>query len=167
MASRAIKERPDRGGPDGSAKAGVPMLPLFIAVALAIIGGLVYAYSKLASAGSGSVLALTPEAKAYVQNLKLSGVEMKANESYMKQRITEITGTLTNNGPRAVSSAEVICVFYDQYQQVVLRERLPILPRKSGGLKTGEAKPFRMAFDSIPESWNKQMPQLVIASISF
>jgi hypothetical protein len=28
-------------------------------------------------------------------------------------------------------------------------------------------KPFRLAFDSIPDSWNQAMPELVIARIDF
>ena len=36
-----------------------------------------------------------------------------------------------------------------------------------GGLKPGETKAFRMAFDTIPESWNQSMPALVIAHMQF
>ena len=39
--------------------------------------------------------------------------------------------------------------------------------RKTGDLGPGETKAFRLAFDSIPDSWNKQMPDLVIAQILF
>jgi hypothetical protein len=50
---------------------------------------------------------------------------------------------------------------------VVLRERVPIVSRKIGGLAPGEIKNFRLAFDNIPESWNQALPQLVIAQIVF
>jgi hypothetical protein len=36
-----------------------------------------------------------------------------------------------------------------------------------GDLGPGDTKSFRLAFDSIPESWNKQMPDLVIAQVVF
>jgi hypothetical protein len=36
-----------------------------------------------------------------------------------------------------------------------------------GGLKPGESKPFRLPFDDIPESWNNEIPRLVIASVQF
>lgn len=107
---------------------------------------------------------LTQEAKAYVRNLKLSGVQMKATESYAKQTITEIEGNITNSGDRTVRSADVICVFYDTNGQLVLRERVAIIRRD---LKPGETRAFRLAFDTIPASWNNSMPQLVIASIVF
>ena len=93
---------------------------------------------------------LTAEAKAYVHNLQLMDVDMQKHESYMKQAVVEIN-----------------CVFYDPYGQLVLRERVPIVSQKIGGLAPGEIKNFRLAFDNIPESWNQALPQLVIAEIVF
>jgi len=110
---------------------------------------------------------LTAEAKQYVHNLQLSSVEMKASESYMKQRVVEITGDVTNNGARAVNVVEINCVFYDPYGQLVLRERVTVVGRRTGPLAPGDKKSFRLAFDNIPESWNQQLPALVIAQIVF
>jgi hypothetical protein len=110
---------------------------------------------------------LSGAAKAYVRNLKLSNVEMKAQESYLKQSVVEITGTLGNNGDRVLKNVEINCVFYDPYGQVVLRERVPIVSKKMGGLAPGENKAFRLAFDNVPEGWNQVMPQMVIAGIDF
>jgi hypothetical protein len=64
-------------------------------------------------------------------------------------------------------SVELNCVFYDPYGQVVLRERVPIVRSRQGGLNPGETREFRLAFDTIPESWNQMLPQLVIAQITF
>ena len=105
---------------------------------------------------------LTPEAKAYVRNLKLSEVALQANESYGGQVVTEIVGKITNNGDRTIERAEVACVFYDSINQLILRERVPIVKVP---LKPGETRAFRLPFDDIPASWNNQMPQLVIAQI--
>ena len=92
---------------------------------------------------------------------------MQAHESYLKQSIVEITGNITNAGDRVLELVEINCVFYDPYGQVVLRERVPIVTRKMGKFAPGETKPFRLAFDTVPESWNQQMPQMVIARIDF
>jgi hypothetical protein len=110
---------------------------------------------------------LTADAKAYVRNLKLSDVQMQAHEDYFKQQIVEITGTIANAGNRGLQVVDINCVFYDPYGQVVLRQRVPIVSRKAGGLAPGASKPFRLPFDTLPESWNNQMPQLVIAAIEF
>jgi len=110
---------------------------------------------------------LTAEAKAYVKNLQLSDVDMQKHESYMKQSVVEITGKIANTGNRALKVVEINCVFYDPYGQLVLRQRVPIVSEKFGGLAPGEIKNFRLAFDDIPDSWNQALPQLVIAGIVF
>lgn len=110
---------------------------------------------------------LTAEAKQYVHSLQLSEVEMKATESYMKQKVVEITGKIGNNGPRAINVIEINCVFRDAYGQVVLRERVTVVGRRTGTLAPGNVKNFRLAFDTIPESWNQSLPDLVIAQIVF
>lgn len=107
---------------------------------------------------------LTPEAKAYVRNLQLSDVTMKATESYVKQMVTEIEGKISNSGDRTVKQAEVYCIFYNSYNEMILRERVKIVTTP---LKPGDSREFRLPFDTIPSSWNNQMPQLVIASVEF
>lgn len=105
---------------------------------------------------------LTPEAKAYVANLKLSEVELKATENFAGGTLTEIEGKITNAGNRTVDYAEVACIFYDSLNVLILREKVAIVKR---ALKPGETRAFRLPFDAIPESWNNRMPQLVIAQI--
>jgi len=110
---------------------------------------------------------LTGPARAYVRSLKLSEVDMQAHESYMKQQVVEITGKIANTGDRVLDQVVLNCVFRDAYGQVVLRERVPIVSKKMGGLAPNEVKPFRMPFDNIPEGWNQALPDLVIAEIDF
>ena len=109
---------------------------------------------------------ISAEAKEYVRNgyLGLSGVEMKATANYTGAAIIEITGNITNKGSRTLNRVELNCVFYNTMGQVALRERVPIVRR---ALRPGESGSFRLPFEGLPESWNKQMPQLVIASIDF
>ena len=110
---------------------------------------------------------ITAEAKGYVRNLKLSDVDMTAHEDYFGQRVVEITGKIQNAGDRPLGLVEINCVFYDPYGQLVLRQRVPIVTSKAGGLAPGDSKPFRLPFDNIPDSWNNVMPQMVIARIDF
>jgi len=112
---------------------------------------------------------LTGDARAYIHNgfLKITDSNMQAHESYLKQEVVEITGKIANTGDRVLDRVEIYCVFYDAYGQVILRERVPIVSRKMQKLAPGESKPFRLAFDSVPESWNQTMPQMVIAAIDF
>jgi hypothetical protein len=111
--------------------------------------------------------AITPEAKAYVKHLALADIGMTSAEAFNGAKLIEIKGTIGNQGPRALRQVEITCIFYDPYGQVVGRERQPIVRASTGGLKPGETKPFRLAFDNLAESWNQALPQVVIASIDF
>ena len=137
-----------------------------IAVLVAFCAG-VWGYSEYAARRANSALALTPEAKAYARNLQLSDVEMKASENYFRQTVVEIDGKIANAGTRPLATVEIYCIFHDPYGQLVLRRRLPIVGARTGGLKPGETKSFRLPFDDLPESWNQAMPQLVIAGVKF
>ena len=135
----------------------------YILAAMLLLGGAVAWYVNH-PATAASAPALTPDAKAYVRNLQLSDVTMKATESYVNQMVTEIEGKITNGGARPVKEVDVYCIFYNRYGEVVLRQRVPIVKSL---VKPGESRSFRLPFDEIPESWNNQMPQLVIAGIEF
>jgi hypothetical protein len=144
-----------------------PVLAIIVVLVLALGGGAFWWLDYQSRHLTSQRPVLTVEARGYLKNLALSEVEMQANESYMKQEVVEINGKIANNGDRNLKLVEINCVFKDVYGQVVLRERVAIAGRQMGGLQPGEIKNFRLAFDSIPESWNKLMPDLVIAQILF
>lgn len=139
-------------------------IAIYILAGVLVAGGALGWYVLRPRPATGAMPALTAEAKAYVRSLQLSEVTMKATDSYMQQTITEIEGTITNAGDRSVKQADLYCVFYNSYGEVILREKVPIVQKP---LKPGEARAFRLPFDDIPASWNNQMPQLVIARIEF
>jgi hypothetical protein len=140
-------------------------VPLIIVVAtLPLLGAAIWYANKRAAEPPAAAGVASAEAKAYVQNLKLSGVEMKATENFAGAAVVEITGNIANNGNRDLARVELSCVFYDVNGMVVLRERVPIV---RSPLKPGETKPFRLPFEGVPQSWNQTLPQLVIAQIVF
>jgi hypothetical protein len=136
-------------------------------VVLGAIGGGIYWYLEKTSGQTPAEPVLTPEAKQYTRNLKLSEVDIKATDNALGQTLVEIVGKITNAGDRPVRHVELNCVFADPYGQVVRRERVPIVRSKEGVLKPGESRRFRLPFDSIPTTWNQILPQLVIAQVVF
>ena len=150
-----------------TAKLSIPV-PLIVGAAIVVLGLGAWGFlGYWERTHPPAPAVLTAEAKQYVHSLQLSEVEMKATESYMKQKVVEITGKIANNGPRTINVIEINCVFRDAYGQVVLRERVTVVGRRTGSLAPGAAKTFRLAFDTIPESWNQGLPDLVIAQIIF
>ena len=110
---------------------------------------------------------LTPEARQYLPSLGLEEVHMQASESYVNQRVVEILGNIANHGNRKVKQALVTCVFYDWNGQMVAKENDYIVGGTAGSLEPGGTKPFRLAFDTIPDSWTQALPTLVIREITF
>ena len=110
---------------------------------------------------------LTAEAKPYLTSLGLSNVRMQAAESYVQSRLVEILGDISNKGTRTLKVVEVICVFKNYAGQEIARERALVVGGRGGSLAPGETKPFRLPFDTIPESWNQAVPTLIIAQIQF
>lgn len=110
---------------------------------------------------------LTAEAKAYLSHLALSDVAMQAADSTLKVSLLEITGKITNNGPRAIEQAQVTCVFHEPNLQIIKRERVTVIGARTGTLEPGATKSFRLNFDDVPDTWNQTLPDLVIAGIQF
>ena len=150
-------------------EASIPPVAIVIGLVL-VLGAAGFWYLNRASQKPPAPLPpLTGDARQYVRDghLPISEVSMEAHESYLHQQVVEITGKIGNTGNRVIDTAELYCVFYDSYNQVVLRQRVAIVTKKMGGLAPGEIKSFRLPFDNIPESWNQALPQIVIARIEF
>lgn len=156
MANRAVANK--------SAERSVNV-PLVIVIAtLPLVAGLIWYANKRANDPAPARGVVTAEAKAYVQHLKLSGVEMKATENFAGAAVVEIVGNITNAGDRTISRVELSCVFYDVSGLVVLRERVPIVRTT---LKPTETRAFRLPFEGVSQNWNQTLPNLVIAEILF
>ena len=145
-----------------------PIAPLIVAgviVAVAIIAALLYLNRPVAKSASDQ--SASPEAKAYVKSLALSDVRMNASENFMRQQVVEIQGKISNQGPRALRSVDVYCLFYGVDGHEVYRERVAIVASSAAPLRPAEVRSFRLPFDSLPEGWNQAMPKMVIAQIRF
>jgi hypothetical protein len=140
---------------------------VYVVLALLLVGGGGFFWLSRQPIPVKAIPVATPEAKAYIKNLKLAKVEMKATESYVGAAVVEILGEITNNGDRELKQVDLTCVFYDPYGQVLSREPSSIVRPNAGGLKPGETKQFRLPFDNAPQGWNQRLPQLVIGQIIF
>ncbi len=143
------------------------LAPLLIAAVLAVvIAAFAYMQWKQRFEAPPAEIVLTDEARAYLPQLDLSGVEMSAMDNSLGQTLVEITGTIANTGTRDVRSIRLNCVFFDVYGLEHHRV-LSTIVRARDGLEPGSEREFRLPFDDIPEGWNQVMPSLYIAEIVF
>ncbi len=143
---------------------GPPVAALVIAIALLLTAATV-GFFWWQSRVPEQARELSEEARQYLAHLDLSGVEMKAEDSFLEQTIVAIEGKITNTGEKTVSLVEVDCVFRDPYGVEIDRQRVIIVGRKTGLLHAGATLPFRLAFDAVPPEWNQTMPSLFIAQL--
>jgi hypothetical protein len=145
-----------------------PVAPLVVAAILVVIAAVaIFIYLNRPVASTSQQAAASQEAKVYVRNLALSDVTMQASENFMRQQVVEIKGKISNNGPRALKSVDVYCLFYGVDGRELHRERVPIVRSGTAPLKPNQARAFRLPFDSLPDGWNQAMPKMVIAQIAF
>ena len=149
-------------------KKTIPVLPLLMAavVIVALVGIATYLTRPTPKAAESVA---SQEAKAYLVNLGLSDVSMQASENLVNQKVVEVLGNISNNGPREVKSIDLYCLFYGLDGREIHRERLRIVGGigTPGTLKPGTTKSFRMPFDTLPDGWNQALPKMVIAQITF
>jgi hypothetical protein len=143
-----------------------PVIPIVVGliVLLGLIAGIVYLRRTPQKPPESGV---STEATAYLSHLSLSDVSMQASENFMKQQVIEVRGKITDNGPRALETVEVYCLFYGPDGREIHRERVPIVNSKGAPLKPGETRAFRLPFDAVPDGWNQALPKMVIAQITF
>ncbi len=147
-------------------KTEVPVAVIVAAIAVLVCGG-IGAWFLTRPIPVEPDTPASPEAKAYVRNLGLADVEMKAAESFADRRIIEVLGKITNKGERPVKEVALTCIFSDVAGQHVHREKAAVVRVKDGPLKAGETRNFRLPFDTVPSTWNQALPQMVIAQIVF
>lgn len=153
--------------PEKEPSSGLPV-PVLVAAALLLVGStLVFFWYRSARNRPPDIPILTREATAYLPNLQLDDVNVVPAENYLKQTAATITGKITNKGPRTLRLVEVNCVFRDFSGRAVLRERTALVGRKTGPVATGQTRQFALNFDNIPDGWNQEIPDLVIAQIQF
>ena len=145
-------------------KAPVALVMVGALAVLAIVGGLVYLNRPPSPRQNEPA---SQEAKVYVSHLRLSDVTMQASENLMKQRLVEVQGKISNDGPRTLKAVDIYCLFSGIDGHEVYRERVPILPVDDKPLRPQETRNFRLPFDTLPDTWNQAVPRMVIARIIF
>jgi hypothetical protein len=143
-----------------------PWMPILLGVLAIGAAAAVLLYLQQ-SAQDDSQAVLTDGARAYLANLNLSNVTMKARDDALGQTLLEITGEISNLGKSEVHLVEANCVFRDVNGSELERQRSALVSERTGSLLPGDTQTFRMAFDSVPEGWNQIVPDLFIAQIQF
>jgi hypothetical protein len=185
------QEQPTPSGPDGGrdaagqstketltfgvpheGRAGYPVLAwaASAAILILIVGAVLYLGRKKPAPMPDT---LQP-ADAYAASLPLSQFAMSESENLSGGKLTYLDGHVRNAGDRTVSGITVQVVFQndlaltpqiDTVPLTLIRMKEPYIdtePVAAAPLKPGDDREFRLTFESVPDNWNTQMPEVRI-----
>jgi hypothetical protein len=151
-------------------RGGVPAAAWGVAalIVAVVVGALVFAGRKPSAAAPST---LQP-ADAYAASLPLSQLAMSESTSLSGGKLTYLDGHIVNSGNRIVTGVTVQVVFQNDEQLAPQIETLPLAlirmkepyidtePVSADPIKPGDDREFRLIFESIPDDWNTQMPEV-------
>ena len=161
--------RPPAGG-------GVPVTAWAVAalVVLLVVLGLVLAGRR--KGGAPPANRVQPLA-AYAAKLPLSQLAMSESTSLSGGKSTFVDGHIKNTGNATVTGITVQVLFgnaegsapqIDTMPLTLIRTRQPYIdtqPVSASPLKPGDERDFRLIFESIPQNWNMEMPEVRVVGV--
>jgi hypothetical protein len=115
---------------------------------------------------------------AFAANLALTNLAMSESDSFSGGKVTYLDGHIQNTGNRTLTGATVQVVFAngEAMPPAIVTQPLTLVrmtqpyidiePVSAEPLKPGDSHDFRLAFESIPQNWNQQMPEMRIIQTS-
>jgi hypothetical protein len=157
-------------GTHAQERAGYPLAVWGVAalIAIVLVGALVYAGRKKPAAAPRSLL----PADAYAASLPLSQFAMSEAANLSGGKLTYLDGHVRNTGNRTVTAVTVQVVFQndvalapqiDTVPLTLIRMKDPYIDTQAvsaNPLKPGDDGEFRLTFESVPDNWNTQMPEV-------
>jgi hypothetical protein len=108
-----------------------------------------------------------PEEHAYAAKIVIENVALSRAENFLHQEVTILAGELANTGERTLREVEVTVEFYDDMNQIALRESRLAINSASPPLGPGARRTFDVSFEHIPTSWNMQQPAVRVTGLLF
>ncbi len=110
-------------------------------------------------------LAFGPAEQAYVNSIRFENMNVSGLENMLHQKVTYLTGDISNKGTRTIRAAEITVEFYNHSNKVVLTDTRRIIGDNTRPLESGETQSFQIGFEAIPDSWNHQFPAIHITGL--
>jgi hypothetical protein len=117
--------------------------------------------------GTSAKPALSPEQKAYLAQIEITGRRLSVARNLIGDTVTYLDASVTNRGTRLVRRLQIQLEFHDVFNQVVLRETAHPITLRTSPLKPGETRAFRVAFDHVPADWNRTPPTITTTDVRF
>ncbi len=152
-------------------------MPWIIAAAVMIVGlGILVIAGGRTTPQSALGTGMAPP-DPYAPKLGFSGIQMSEATSFSGAKVTYIDGQITNSGDRTVTAITVQVGFHNDTGQFAQRLAVPLSlirtrepyvdtqPVSAAPIEPGQTRDFRLIFDTVPEDWNRQLPEARVISV--
>jgi hypothetical protein len=150
--------------------AGFPVAAWGVAalIVIVVVGALVFAGRKKPAPAPSTLQA----ADAYATSLPLSQFKMSEAPNLSGGKLTYLDGHVQNTGSSTVTAVTVQVVFQndealspqiDTVPLTLIYMKDPYIDTQSvsaNPLKPGDDREFRLTFETVPDNWNTQMPEV-------
>jgi hypothetical protein len=111
---------------------------------------------------------------AYAASLPLTQFAMSESTNLTGGKQTYLDGHIGNTGDRTVVAVTVQAVFQNDVELAPQIDTVPLTlirmkdpyidiePVSAAPLKPGDDREFRLTFETVPDNWNQQMPEVRI-----
>ena len=142
---------------------------------IAALGGLFLFYEH--GKGGPTVTPISATTDPYAANLTIGKLAMSESSNLSGGKVTYLDGHIANEGNRTVTGITVQVLFRDAAHEVaqnetqalrVIRTRDPYVdvePLSAAPLKPGDARDFRLVFDTVADQWDGAFPEIRIISV--
>jgi hypothetical protein len=155
--------------PESKPKASPLTIGMGILVAAAILVSLWFLFEPLQRNASTLketvILKMNPAEQEYAKKIEVGNIAMSRAENFLHQEVTTMEAELYNGGNEPVFSLTLTTEFFDDMNQVVLREARKVLGSPGAALAPGEHRTFEISFDHVPNSWNMQPPKVRVSHL--
>lgn len=142
-----------------------PFLISFVVI-VAGVGSYFLLFRNASPPSQSSVhLSFGAQEQAYAPNVHLGNFKMQEATNFLNQDVKILLGDVLNAGDTTVLGIDATVEYRDGLDQIALREKRSILPSTPEGLKPGQVVHFELSFDHVPNSWNYQMPKVMISGL--
>ena len=102
---------------------------------------------------------------------------MSESSNLAGSKVTYLDGQIANQGSRTIAGISVQVLFRDYAHEVAWNETQPLQiirtrdpyvdtePVSAAPLRPGDQRDFRLAFDSVPDSWDGAYPEIRVVHV--
>jgi hypothetical protein len=113
----------------------------------------------------------------YASQLTVGNLQMSEATNFAGGKVTYVDGVITNKGSKTVTGINVVVTFQNDIGEPPQRTPMPLTlirtrepyvdtePVSAEPLKPGDAHEFRLIFDHVSPTWNKQYPAIQLTHI--